>query len=60
MSFLDVNITRENEGKMETGVDRKPTHTDVYLGMEWIRCQIILFHIKVGYVTHLHIYKNCV
>ena len=31
ISFLDVLITRENDGNMETGVYRKPTHTDVYL-----------------------------
>ena len=31
ISFLDVLITRENDGKMETCVNRKPTQTDVYL-----------------------------
>ena len=33
ISFLDVLITRENDGKIKTGVYRKPTHTDVYLNM---------------------------
>ena len=33
ISFLDVLITRENYGNMETGVYRKPTHTDVYLSL---------------------------
>ena len=31
ISFLDVLITRLDNGTMETSVFRKPTHTDVYL-----------------------------
>ena len=31
ISFLNVLITRENDGNMQTCVYRKPTHTDVYL-----------------------------
>ena len=31
ISFLDVLITRENDGNMQTCVYREPTHTDVYL-----------------------------
>ena len=36
ISFLDVLITRYNNGEMETRVYRKPTHTDIYLN--WYAC----------------------
>ena len=36
ISFLDVLITRKQDGSMETSVYRKPTHTDIY--MNWNAC----------------------
>ena len=44
ISFLDVLITQKNDGNMETGVYREPTHTDVYLNWN--------AHAPVSY-THL-------
>ena len=31
ITFLDVQITRQNDGSLETNVHRKPTHTNRYL-----------------------------
>ncbi len=31
LAFLDLNVYRTIEGKLETAVYRKPTHTDKYL-----------------------------
>ena len=34
LSFLDLNIYRKDQGLLETGVYRKPTHTDKYLAFD--------------------------
>ena len=34
LSFLDLNIYRSDHGNLETGVYRKPTHTDKYLASD--------------------------
>ena len=34
LSFLDLNVYRTDHGNLETGVYRKPTHTDKYLAFD--------------------------
>jgi hypothetical protein len=34
LAFLDLNVHRTVEGKLETDVYRKPTHTDKYLSYD--------------------------
>ena len=34
LPFLDLNVSREVRGNLETNVQRKPTHTDKYLAFD--------------------------